>query len=339
MDYPLHEQDLRTLFERRPKKALELVLQALAEEGNKEDAAEFLDDFVTQNYDDLIHALFTNYQSDKNTILLVIAGMLGSPQAKVSDAGAIFVSAFRREMFEYIYQTTYAQSVGLVLKSYMRSANTLHDDILQDYVGLLGPDFRRLTQDAQQELFMAAFYLEERDMGEYVSLDFLLEELSNSSQHAATKKAVLAAVSQKFVETVGTQYARITYRKLVDDVLLEPAYDTKEIAQEALFALSNIVVEKGIPHLFLEDDEVQDHVVHLMRTYGKAVCDHGLWVFMNAIKTSKHAFDNPKIRGMLEKYADLYNARSDPLSHALNDIIACMKHTPTVSTPPSPLYR
>jgi hypothetical protein len=131
-------------------------------------------------------------------------------------------------------------------------------------------------------------------------------------------------------------YAELAYSRLVETVLLNDAYNyDAPILTEALFALSNIVVERGMATHFLNDYTVVKRVKDLVSTRGGSA----LWVLMNAAMRAPAC---PRDVWVLFEQEAASGAYSGMTADALHDTLVAldsraMRGTPAASTPPSPI--
>lgn len=338
MTYFTNEMSVRTLFVTNPERAITKFISAIVHETQDNDAAtmvKFL--YAPYNYAETAMDL---YKAGKHTdaILQLVGNMLASVNPDVAFKGRCFMLYERESIFKALLNADTADNAAYVILNYIhasrRNINTIPEAFQALLANLFTPDFvESYSHKTQTDLLWAAHEAEMIEC-DVISLDFILELIS-TTRHTNHLYVLLRLLSMKSEQDLG-DYAGIAYARLVESVLMNDAYiyDTP-ILTEALFALSNVVVERGMAEHFLNDYSVVERVKELVSTHKGSA----LWVLMNAAMRAPAC---PRdVWALLEQEA-ASGAYSGLTADALCDTLAtlesrAMRGTPAASTPPSPI--
>jgi hypothetical protein len=340
MTYFTNEMSVRTLFVTNPERAITKFISAIVHETQDNDAAtmvKFL--YAPYNYAETVMDL---YKAGKHTdaILQLVGNMLASVNPDVAFKGRCFMLYERESVFKALQNPDTADNAAYVILNYVhasrRNINTIPEAFQALLANLYTPDFvASYSHKTQTDLLWTAHEAETIEC-DVISVDFLLELIS-TTQHVNHLYVLLRLLAMKS-EGELDDYAEIAYTRLVETVLLNDAYNyDAPILTEALFALSNIVVERGMAEHFLNDYTVVERVKELVSTYKGSA----LWVLMNAAMRAPAC---PRdVWALLEQEA-ASGAYSGMTADALHDTLAALESramrgrgTPAASTPPSPI--
>lgn len=336
--YFTNEMSVRTLFVTNPERAITKFISAIVHETQDNDAAtmvKFL--YAPYNYAETVMDL---YKAGKHTdaILQLVGNMLASVNPDVAFKGRCFMLYERESVFKALQNPDTADNAAYVILNYVHASRRNINAIPEAFQALLAtlytPDFvASYSQKTQTDLLWAAHEAETVEC-DVISVDFILELIS-TTQNVNHLYVLLRLLAMKSEDELG-DYAELAYSRLVESVLLNDAYNyDAPILTEALFALSNIVVERGMAEHFLNDYTVVERVKELVSTYKGSA----LWVLMNAAVRAPAC---PRDVWVLLEQEAASGAYSGMTADALHDTLAVLESramcgTPAASTPPSPV--
>lgn len=309
------DYDIRNLFVRDVGAALHMCETAILEEESNTRAVQLLGMLYDRSYFQMIQDMYAEnwFHNHKGKILHLEANMLASKDSGISRLAQQFVDSHVNSIFRDLESSETRNDAAFVIQNYARKVPTPSHEFITLFTELCGPDFRDYSKSVKESLLWTMTYLEDK-VPEIVSLDFLLEELSNHNHSSMCMSALLRTLAGKSQETLGRSYANIMYGKLTQDIICNDRYGRHAaLLSMALFTLSNIVVEQAVSDHFLEDTIVLERVKECVDHHNHQVRAQALWVILNAVvKTSR------RISANLVEYLESQSAEGK-LGRALRD--------------------